>query len=47
MEKIALGDLVATCLLLDPRFAGSNPAGDDGFSRMIKKTVARISSEGK
>jgi hypothetical protein len=24
------------CLLLDPRFAGSNPAEDDGFLRAIK-----------
>jgi hypothetical protein len=38
---------VVACLLLDPRFAGSNPADDDGFLRVIKKSVARLPSEGK
>jgi hypothetical protein len=34
---IALGGLVVACLLLDPWFAGSNPAeDDDGFLRVIK-----------
>jgi hypothetical protein len=28
--KVSLGGLVATCLPLDPRSAGSNPAADDG-----------------
>jgi hypothetical protein len=32
----ALGGLVVACLPLDPRFAGSNPAEDDGFLRVIK-----------
>jgi hypothetical protein len=27
---------VVACLPLDPRFAGSNPGEDDGFSRVIK-----------
>jgi hypothetical protein len=27
---------VVACLPLDPRFAGSNPAEDDGFLRVIK-----------
>jgi hypothetical protein len=27
---------VIACLPLDPRFAGSNPAEDDGFLRVIK-----------
>jgi hypothetical protein len=27
---------VVACLPLDPRFAGSNPAEDDGFSRVTK-----------
>jgi hypothetical protein len=27
---------VVTCLPLDPRFAGSNPAKNDGFLREIK-----------
>jgi hypothetical protein len=27
---------VVACLLLDPRFAGSNPAEDDVFLRVIK-----------
>jgi hypothetical protein len=27
---------VVACLPLDPRFAGSNPAEDDGFSRVMK-----------
>jgi hypothetical protein len=28
---VALGGLVVACLTVDPRFAGSNPAEDDGF----------------
>jgi hypothetical protein len=28
---VALGGLVVRMLALDPRFAGSNPAEDDGF----------------
>jgi hypothetical protein len=28
--------LVVACLPLDPRFAGSKPAEDDGFLRVIK-----------
>jgi hypothetical protein len=35
---------VVACLLLDPSFAGSNPAEDDGFLRVIK-SVARLPSE--
>jgi hypothetical protein len=27
---------VVACLPLDPRFAGANPAEDDGFLRVIK-----------
>jgi hypothetical protein len=34
--KIALSGLVVACLPLDPRFAGSNPAGDNGLLRVIK-----------
>jgi hypothetical protein len=37
---------VVACLPLDPRFAGSNPAEDDGFLR-VYKSVARLPSEGK
>jgi hypothetical protein len=37
---------VAACLLLDSRFAASNPAEDDGFLRAII-SEARIPSEGK
>jgi hypothetical protein len=33
---VALGGLVIACLPLDTRFAGSNPAEDDGFLRVIK-----------
>jgi hypothetical protein len=33
---VALGGLVVACLPLDPRFAGSNPAKDDGFLRENK-----------
>jgi hypothetical protein len=33
---LALDDLVVVCLPLGPRFAGSNPAEDDGFLRVIK-----------
>jgi hypothetical protein len=33
---VAGGGLVVACLPLDPRFAGSNLAEDDGFSRVIK-----------
>jgi hypothetical protein len=29
--SVALGGLVVACLPLDPKFAGSNPAEDDGF----------------
>jgi hypothetical protein len=29
--RVALGGLVVACLPLGPRFAGSNPAEDDGF----------------
>jgi hypothetical protein len=36
LSVVALGGLVVACLPLDPRFAGSNPAEDDGFSRVIK-----------
>jgi hypothetical protein len=31
-----LGGLVVACLTLDPRFAGSYPAEDDGSLRAIK-----------
>jgi hypothetical protein len=41
--NVALGGLAVP---LDPRFAGSNPAEDDGFLRVIK-SVARLPSEGK
>jgi hypothetical protein len=34
--QVTLGGLVTACLPLDPRFAGSNPAEDDGFLRVIK-----------
>jgi hypothetical protein len=37
---------VVACLPLDPRFAGSQTAKDDGFLRVIK-SVARLPSEGK
>jgi hypothetical protein len=30
------GGIVAACLTLDPKFASSNPAEDDGFLRVIK-----------
>jgi hypothetical protein len=30
------GGSVLACEPLDPRFAGSNPTGDDGFLRVIK-----------
>jgi hypothetical protein len=33
---VTLVDLILACLPLDPRFAGSNPAEDDGFLRSIK-----------
>jgi hypothetical protein len=33
---VAFGGLAATCLKLDPRFAISNPAVDDGFLRLIE-----------
>jgi hypothetical protein len=36
MTLIALGGLVVACLPVDLRFAGSNPAEDDGFLRVIK-----------
>jgi hypothetical protein len=35
--SIALGVLLLTFLPLDPGIAGSNPAEDDGFLRIIKK----------
>jgi hypothetical protein len=31
MQRSAFGDLVIACLSLDPRFAGSNGAEDDGL----------------
>jgi hypothetical protein len=36
INEITLGGLVVACYPLDPRFAGSNPAEDDGFLRVIK-----------
>jgi hypothetical protein len=36
MSVVAFGGLVLACLPLHPRFAGSNPAEDDGFLRAIK-----------
>jgi hypothetical protein len=33
---VTLSCIVVACLLLDPGFAGSNPAEDDGFLRAIK-----------
>jgi hypothetical protein len=33
---VALGGLVASCLPLETRFAGSNPAEADGFLKEIK-----------
>jgi hypothetical protein len=36
LGHIALGGLVVTCLLLDLRFEGLNPAEDDGILRVIK-----------
>jgi hypothetical protein len=36
LRAVALGGLVVACLPLGPRFAGSNPAEDDGFLRVIK-----------
>jgi hypothetical protein len=33
---VAFGPVVAVCLLLDPIFAGSNPAEDDGFLMAIQ-----------
>jgi hypothetical protein len=39
---VALGGLLVACLPLDPRFAGSNPAEDDGFLRVIKILVIKI-----
>jgi hypothetical protein len=35
-KNFALGGLVVACLPPDPRFAGSNPAEDNGFLRVIK-----------
>jgi hypothetical protein len=44
-KKVALGGLVVACLPLDPRFAGSNPAGDDGFTlRSMKQMLRRQNS---
>jgi hypothetical protein len=43
--KVALGGLVVACLPLDPRFAGSNPAEDDGFLRVI--TIRSTTSFGE
>jgi hypothetical protein len=34
--RVALSDLVVACLPLNPSFAGSNPADDDGILRAIK-----------
>jgi hypothetical protein len=36
IKLTVLGGLLVACLPLDPRFASSNPAGDDGFSKAIK-----------
>jgi hypothetical protein len=36
LTNIALGGLMVACLPLDPRLAGSNPAENDGFLRVIK-----------
>jgi hypothetical protein len=33
---VGLGGLVASCLPLDPKFAGSNPDEDEGFLRAIQ-----------
>jgi hypothetical protein len=33
---VALGGLVVACLPLDSRFAGSSPAEDYGFLRVVK-----------
>jgi hypothetical protein len=39
---------VVACLPLDPRFAGSNPAEDDGFLRVIKiRSTPSFGGEGK
>jgi hypothetical protein len=35
-KDVDLGGLVVACLPLDPKFAGSNAAEDDGFLRAIK-----------
>jgi hypothetical protein len=37
--NVALGGLVVTCLPLDSRFAGSNPAEDDGISKGDKNPL--------
>jgi hypothetical protein len=37
---------VVACLLVDPRFGGSNPAKGNGFLRAIK-SVARLTSKGQ
>jgi hypothetical protein len=34
--SVAFGDLAVTCLKLDPRFAISNPAVDEGFLSLIE-----------
>jgi hypothetical protein len=36
IPEVVIGGLVVACLPLDPRFAGSNPAEDDRFLRVIK-----------
>lgn len=35
-EGVAIGGLVVAWLRLDPRFAGSNPAENDGFFKVHK-----------
>jgi hypothetical protein len=35
LNQLALSDLVIACLPLDPIFAGSDPAEDDGFLMAI------------
>jgi hypothetical protein len=45
---VASGAVVVTCLLLDQRFAGSNPADGDGFLMAIKfRSVTSIGGEVK
>jgi hypothetical protein len=45
-KTVSSGGLVVACLPLNLRFAGSNPAEEDGILRDIK-TVAQISAESK